>query len=229
MNHYNRGALALVCLAVLLPGAVQAADTALVDVDGDGAADVVDECPDTAAGTLVDRKGCPARIPPLPADLAPPPEVSAAAAMPAEATPAPVPELPAEAAAPVATAPTATMAPEPVAAPAAAPVVLPAATPSQSAPPAAQLRRIPFDSGSAKLNSEARRALDNVLQALRAAPGLQLDVVGHNLPGEGGGSYLPQARANAVRTFLVDLGIDGSRLRATAKAGGAAEVEFLAR
>lgn len=261
MKHRSHSApAALFALAALLQGPAWAQPA---DADGDGAADTLDECPGTVAGTLVDRKGCAARIPPLPADEfpeaaaeaaaaqapapAPAPEASAAAAAPAplaaaEPAPAPVAAEPAAAApSPVAAYDPPPPAPapsyEPVPQPA-APVpwtppavalppgvtLLPAATPSAVPPPSPSLAAVPFDPSSAKLNGAARKQLDGVLAALRAQPALQLQVIGHSAAGEAGGLAL--ARAQAVRTFLGDLGIATARLKASGQAGGGAEVEF---
>ena len=259
MKHSDSAAAALLALAALLPGA-GLAQTA--DVDGDGAADTVDECPSTAAGTLVDRKGCPAVIPPLPADEFPAPAAAPAepqapamatavqVTAPAPAAPAPVVQAPmVQAPAPTAAEP----APAPVQAP--APVVdntppftplpapvaaaantvplppgvslLPATAPSQTPPPSPSLVPVAFDTGSAKLNGVSRKQLDAVLAALRAQPTLKLEIVGHTAAGEAAGLAL--ARAQAVKTFLSDLGVTASRLKARGAAGGSAEVEFVAK
>jgi outer membrane protein OmpA-like peptidoglycan-associated protein len=272
MKHRSLSApAALLALAALLQGPAWAQPA---DADGDGTADATDQCPGTAAGTLVDRMGCAARIPPLPADEFPEAAAEAAAAaqvqapLAAAASPAPAAE-PVTAPAPVAAAePAPTPAPEaapaaveapaptPVAAyepppPAPAPSyepvpqpaapipwtppavalppgvsLLPAATPSALPPPSPSLAGIPFDTGSAKLNGAARKQLDGVLAALRAQPALQLQVIGHSAAGEAGG--LASARAQAVRTFLNDLGIAASRLKASGQPGGSATVEFKA-
>lgn len=283
MKHSDSAAAALLALAALLPGAALAQSA---DVDGDGAADTVDECPGTAAGTLVDRKGCPAVIPPLPADEFPaqaeapqaaapvveaaPVEVTApapaaAAPVPAAAPaaePAPIaasaveapPPAPAPTPAPVMEAPQAA-APAPVVAPVQAPAPVvdttppftplpapgpvaansvplppgvsfqPAATPSNTPPPSPSLVPVPFDPGSAKLNAVARKQLDAVLSALRTDLALKLEIVGHTAADEPKGLAL--ARAQAVKTFLSDLGASATRLKVRGVAGGSAQVEFV--
>ncbi|HEY0917007.1 MAG TPA: OmpA family protein, partial [Solimonas sp.] len=104
---------------------------------------------------------------------------------------------------------------------------LPAATPSATPPPSPSLASASFDTGSAKLNGTTRKQLDGVLAALRAQPELELQLIGHTASGEPAG--LAMARAQAVRIFLVDLGIAPTRLKASGKAGGGAEVEFAAK
>ncbi|MDM4768721.1 OmpA family protein [Solimonas sp. SE-A11] len=303
MKHRSHSAsAALFALAALMQGTAWAQPA---DADGDGTADAVDECPGTAAGTLVDRKGCAAKLPPLPADEfpeaaaeaataaampAPPPEAAvpvAAAVAPAPAVEPVVEPVAAEAAAakaePVIAQPEATVAPAPtpappveVAAPAAAPVashpapaepaaaattpapepepvvhvpgpqpatpipwtapavalppgvsILPAATPSATPPPSPSLAAASFDTGSAKLTGATRKQLDGVLAALRSQPDLQLQLIGRTAAGEPKGLAL--ARAQAVRIFLVDLGIAATRLKASGEAGGGAEVGFQAQ
>ena len=309
MKHRSHSATAaLFALAALVQGTAWAQP---VDADGDGTADSVDECPGTIAGTLVDRKGCAAKLPPLPADEFPEAAaeaataaaaaavpVSAPAAAPVEvAAPAPVAVAPTPVVAPVVAAPepvkaepapvvaqpepAAAAAPEPVAevappaaAPAAAyqapaepvaaipapapapepvPVVhipgpqpatpipwtapavalppgvtaLPAATPSTVPPPSPSLAAASFDTGSAKLTGATRKQLDGVLAALRAQPELQLQLIGHTASGEPAG--LASARAQTVRVFMIDLGIAPTRLKASGKAGGGAQVEFIAQ
>ncbi len=301
MKHRSYSApAALFALAVLMQGTAWAQPA---DADGDGTADAVDECPGTAAGTLVDRKGCAAKLPPLPADEFPEAAAEAAVATTAAATPALAPEAAVPVAAAVAPAPVAEPivaaparaepviaqpepAPEPVVAPAPAPVVeavapvaayqapaepaatsapivapapeplpvvhvpgpqpatpipwtapavalppgvsiLPAATPSAVPPPSPSLAAASFDTGSAKLTGNTRKQLDGVLAALRAQPDLQLQLIGHTAAGESNGLAL--ARAQAVRIFLVDLGIAATRLKASGKAGGGAAVEFQAQ
>jgi len=238
-------------LALLAPLASAAADGA-PDLDGDGLADAVDQCPGTTAGVLVDPVGCAALLPPWP------PEAAAAttttpggseAGLPlsdadhdgvydvqdscpgtaanvpidpngcALMTPAPIAATPAVAPPPVA-APVA--APEPMAAPVAAPEPEPAPTavpavvapPAVIAPPPRLLRSLRFDSQSARLRDDTRRALDEVLRTLKAQPSMRLDLVGHG--DSTAHAWLAQARAQAVHNFLVDLGIGAARLQVRA-------------
>jgi len=235
-------------LALLAPLASAAAGDA-PDLDGDGLADAVDQCPGTTAGVLVDPVGCAALLPPWP------PEAAAAttttpggseAGLPladadhdgvydvqdscpgtaanvpidpngcALMTPAPIAAAPAVEPPPVA-------APEPMTAPVTAvePAMAPTAMPTVVAPPAViapppprLLRSLRFDSQSARLGDDTRRALDEVLRTLKAQPSMRLDLVGHG--DSAAHAWLAQARAQAVHNFLVDLGIGTARLQVRA-------------
>lgn len=218
-NSHKAVAGALLCLASSLAIAAQGSDTVLADVDGDGSADTIDQCPGTAAGTLVDLRGCPAVIPALPADEAPAafsPEAAPMGVQP-PASPAASPEP-----APIVAAPPPVAEPAPIVA-APPPVVAPApivVAPPPVAVPAPLLRRISFDAGSAKLTPEGRRVLDGVLAMMKAQPGLQLSLIGHSDAAGGESNNLSWARADAARRFLVDLGVSASRLQAVGRGAG---------
>ncbi|HET8803732.1 MAG TPA: OmpA family protein, partial [Aequorivita sp.] len=77
-----------------------------------------------------------------------------------------------------------------------------------------------FNSGSATIKSGSAPILADIAEALKSAPDLKLNVVGHT---DADGSddanlKLSKERANSVRTFLVqNHGIDGSRLNTDGK------------
>ncbi|HSW15270.1 MAG TPA: OmpA family protein [Solimonas sp.] len=90
--------------------------------------------------------------------------------------------------------------------------VTPAATPAPASMPPA-LRKLSFEAESFKLGADNRRILDGIYASLRREPQLRLEIIGHADSAERYGRRLAQARAAAARAFLVDLGIDGSRLK----------------
>ncbi len=75
-------------------------------------------------------------------------------------------------------------------------------------------QKVYFDYDAAELSSEARGVLDAKLGILLANPGLRLRVTGH-ADERGSDEYnlaLGQKRAVAVKRYLGDRGIDGSRI-----------------
>ncbi|MGH8442516.1 MAG: OmpA family protein [Nevskiaceae bacterium] len=73
-----------------------------------------------------------------------------------------------------------------------------------------------FEMGSAALTPEARDPLRMVVLAMKANPGLQVEVGGHtdSIGPDGLNQRLSLRRASAVRDFLVGEGIDAARLTA---------------
>ena len=74
--------------------------------------------------------------------------------------------------------------------------------------------KVYFDFDRSDLRPDARSVLDAKLPILRANPGLRLRISGH-ADERGSDEYnlaLGQARAAAVRRYLMDNGIDGGRL-----------------
>ncbi|MEP7108429.1 MAG: OmpA family protein [Ferruginibacter sp.] len=74
-----------------------------------------------------------------------------------------------------------------------------------------------FATGSAKLLAKSNTALNNVAGILNENPGYKIDIDGHTditgTPEKN--QVLSEARANAVKTYLVSKGIDQSRMVAT--------------
>lgn len=143
---------------------------------------------------------------------------SAAEALP---PPAPAPQPPVPPPAP---------APQPPPAPAPAPVPAPAPTPAPPPPvpaPAPQeiisLPGVDFANNSAVLTPSSRSTLDNAVQTLENNPNIDAEVAGYT-SSTGTAAYnlkLSQRRAESVMQYLVDHGIDASRL--TAKGYGEAD------
>jgi outer membrane protein OmpA-like peptidoglycan-associated protein len=107
----------------------------------------------------------------------------------------------------------------PVAAAPPAPPVPPAPRPSAAPLPSAPgmslvLRGVNFEVARAILLPESRAILDVVAQSLVANPGVRLEVAGHTdsrSPAEYN-LWLSEARAEAVRAYLIERGVAGDRL-----------------
>ena len=90
--------------------------------------------------------------------------------------------------------------------------------PSQPAPVAAPSSRVlegvTFMTASAGLTRGARRALEEVARALRAEPGSRWMIAGHtdNEGSQVTNTLLSQRRANAVRDYLIQLGVPSNQL-----------------
>ncbi len=78
------------------------------------------------------------------------------------------------------------------------------------------LEGVNFESGSDVLTASSAAALSRVIESLRAWPEVELEIQGHT--DSSGGSELnrelSQKRADAVRTYLIESGIDARRLNA---------------
>lgn len=77
-------------------------------------------------------------------------------------------------------------------------------------------KRIFFVTGSAKLSSKSNAALAEVVKILTDDPNVKLTIEGHtdNVGKADFNKTLSDKRANAVKTYLVDKGVDESRLTA---------------
>lgn len=76
------------------------------------------------------------------------------------------------------------------------------------------LKGVTFEYDSARLTAEAEDRLDNVVNALKSAEDINVNIAGHT-DSLGSATYnlqLSQARADSVRDYLVSHGIDASRL-----------------
>jgi OOP family OmpA-OmpF porin len=78
----------------------------------------------------------------------------------------------------------------------------------------AELAGIEFERGSARIDPASRPVLDRTVQLLTTAPALVIEISGHT-SGEGDRNRnlaLSQARADAVKVYLIGRGIAGDRL-----------------
>ncbi len=78
------------------------------------------------------------------------------------------------------------------------------------------MRAVDFEFGSARLTLPAQQTLDELAKSLNAQQGLQLEVQGYtdSVGSEQANLKLSQRRADSVKSYLLDKGIDGSRLTA---------------
>lgn len=88
--------------------------------------------------------------------------------------------------------------------------------PEHAAPQSTELPVIRFVNDSSALTPEAKTALDQVIETLKGQPGLQVEIQGHtdSLGREAYNLWLSQQRAEAVRYFLVQHGVEATRLNA---------------
>jgi OmpA-OmpF porin, OOP family len=148
------------------------------DADGDGIFDGVDECPDSPAGTAVDRKGCPKaavsddadkdgvpnkkdKCPDTPAGL----QVDETGCVVAQKT---------------------------------------------------AIQGVTFQPNSARLTEEGRQTLEGVAATLKQQDDLKVEIAGHtdSVGSDAYNTLLSQQRAEAVRAYLIEKGIEESRMGA---------------
>lgn len=83
-------------------------------------------------------------------------------------------------------------------------------------PPLNPIERLYFEPGSAALNAQAMKALDALAASLLGHPSVLLYLEGHaddvEAASRPGARELGEARAQAVRDYLVALGVDSARL-----------------
>lgn len=177
-----------------------------VDADGDGVVDSDDWCPRTKSGDRVGSNGCAVW------------EIPVNCPKPIMASPAPVRVMP------VAAAPAA----EPRNRDADGDGVEDEDDKCPGTPRGAEvdirgcvliekvvLKGVNFDTGSAKLLPAASNILNSVASAMKAAPQLEVEVGGHtdSVGKEDYNQDLSERRAKSVKEFLVNAGIDASRLK----------------
>lgn len=183
----------------------------VLDSDGDGVPDTADLCPGTPLGMPVDDRGCPL-----------PPPVAAPGDSDRDGVTDDIDQCPA-------TPPGVVVDANGCPADEDGDGVLNAADACPRTPPGFQvdatgcvverqtvtvLQSVSFEFDSARLTADARRILDRVGAGLRGQPGMQVEIAGHTdaLGTESYNQKLSLARATAVRDFLLNLGIGGSRL-----------------
>jgi len=163
------------------------------DADGDGVFDGIDRCPDTPRGARVDAQGCP-----LDSDrdgvfdgLDQCPDTAAGERVDQRGCPIAVPKA--------APPPTATFRGEPL---------------FTEERKVLVLKDVNFELGKASLTESSKQTLDEVASSLKSVPEVRVEVAGHT---DSSGSRalnqrLSQARAETVRAYLIDQGVDANRL-----------------
>jgi len=176
-----------------------------LDADGDGVPDNLDECPNTPAGAPVDAKGCPLDsdgdgVPDYLDDC---PNTPAGAVVNAKGCPTVVDSdgdgVPDDR----------DQCPD-------TPPGVPVTSTGCAADQVAILEGVKFEYDSAKLTLNAEKILDEVAQTLKDSPGFRIELSGHT-DSKGADDYnqrLSQSRAESARRYLVNKGIDPSRIEA---------------
>jgi OOP family OmpA-OmpF porin len=154
-----------------------------VDSDGDGVVDASDVCPGTPAGVLVDSRGCPPPAPP----------VVRIADEDGDGVPDEMDRC--------------------LHSPPGFKVDPQGCVIKQNA--VIVLESVNFELDSTRLTRDARIRLDDVSAGLKGQPTMTVEIVGHtdSLGSEQYNLRLSQQRAEVVRAYLVDRGIDGRRLQ----------------
>lgn len=159
-----------------------------VDGDGDGVADMSDACPGTPRGTTVDARGCPVAPPkaePLPAPAPVDSDRDGVLDL-SDTCPDTVPGLRVDASG--------------------------CAVKAQ----VVVLRDVNFEYNAATLTADARAILDGIAAGLRGQPSMEVRIEGHT-DARGKEAYnlkLSKARAQSVREYLIQRGVEGARLGA---------------
>jgi outer membrane protein OmpA-like peptidoglycan-associated protein len=78
------------------------------------------------------------------------------------------------------------------------------------------LSGVNFDTGKATIRPESHERMDDVVEYLTHKKGVKIEISGHtdNVGNPGANKALSQRRADACRKYLIDKGIDGSRIKA---------------
>ncbi len=76
------------------------------------------------------------------------------------------------------------------------------------------LSGVNFENGKATLTGPAKIILDSVADAMKASPDTKVEIGGHtdNSGSDASNQSLSERRANAVKTYLVDRGVDAARM-----------------
>ncbi|MBN8614057.1 MAG: OmpA family protein [Deltaproteobacteria bacterium] len=92
----------------------------------------------------------------------------------------------------------------------------PAPPPPAPEPPGLVLEGILFESGSANIDPASNERLDRVVEYMTHMVNARIRIAGHtdNVGNPQRNQALSQSRAEAVRSYLVSHGIDGSRVEA---------------
>lgn len=94
-----------------------------------------------------------------------------------------------------------------------------AASPTSQAAVAESLQvaaQIHFETGTARLTGASKMYLDKVVTTMKSVPTLRIRVEGHtdSMGDDAANQRISQERADAVRTFLVSMGVESSRIEA---------------
>lgn len=176
-----------------------------LDSDGDGVEDLADRCPNTPTGTRVDQSGCPLdsdrdgvidsadRCPDTPPGT---PVDEQGCALPTDADGDGVSD--AQDQCPDTAAGTRVM------------------SNGCAVGQSVELHGVNFELDSARLTPNARTILEQAVATLRQSPGFRVEIQGHT-DTQGSAAYnlrLSQRRAESVRAFLIERGVDAGRLSA---------------
>jgi outer membrane protein OmpA-like peptidoglycan-associated protein len=81
------------------------------------------------------------------------------------------------------------------------------------------LRGIEFETGKATITNKSEKILNMAVRALNAAPEMEIEIVGHtdNVGDPANNLKLSQDRADAVKQWLINKGINASRMSSSGK------------
>jgi outer membrane protein OmpA-like peptidoglycan-associated protein len=81
------------------------------------------------------------------------------------------------------------------------------------------LHGIEFETGKATITNKSEKILNMAVRALNAAPEMEIEIVGHtdNVGDPANNLKLSQDRADAVKQWLINKGINASRMSSSGK------------